>query len=136
VSPWVAPAAAAAVAWLWFLALGKAPGGMKRLAFRITLLGLLAALAAVGWRRGVFARTSSSFQVLLLVALVAVELGYLYTTRFCPRCGRMVRNLRVANCPRCGALLPRHGMTNVLRSAPPSIGDGEDRAAPPRVRRP
>ena len=136
VSPWVAPAAAAAVAWLWFLVLGKAAGGVKRLAFRVTLLGLLAALAAAGWRRGVFARTSPSFQVLLLVALVGVELGYLYTTRFCPHCGRMVRNLRVSACPRCEALLPRHGMTNTLRSARPSSGDGEDRAGPPRVRRP
>ena len=74
--------------------------------------------------------------ILLLVALVGVELGYLYTTRFCPRCGRMVRNLRVSACPRCGAVLPRHGMTNVARSAPPSGGDGEDRADPPRVPRP
>jgi hypothetical protein len=136
VSPWVALAATAAVAWLWFLLLGKAPGGVKRLAFRFTLLGLLAALVAAGWRRGVFARTSPSFQVLLLVALVAVELGYLYTTRFCPRCGRMVRNLRVSACPRCAALLSRHGMTNALRAARPSSGDGEDRVAPPRVRRP
>jgi hypothetical protein len=136
VSLWVAPAAAAAVAWLWFLALGKAPGGVKRFAFRVTLLALLAALVAAGVRRGVFARTSPGFQILLLVALVAVELGYLYTTRFCPRCGRMVRNLRPSACPRCGALLPRHGMTNTLRSAGPAGGDGEDGPARSRMRRP
>lgn len=135
-SPWVALAATATVAWLWFLVLGRAPGGVKRLAFRFTLLGLLAALVVAGWRRGVFARASPSFQGLLLVALVGVELGYLYTTRFCPRCGRMVRNLRVSTCPRCGALLSRHGMTNALRATPPSSGDGDDRVAPPRVRRP
>ena len=120
-SSWVAPAAAAAVVWLWFLALGRAPGNVKRLAFRITLLMLLAALLAAGVRRGVFARTSAGFQVLLFVALVGVELGYLYTTRFCPR---------------CGALLPRHGMTNTLRAAGPPGGDGEDRAARSRLRRP
>jgi ribosomal protein S27AE len=51
----------------------------------------------------------------LLLALVSVEVGYLYATRFCPRCGRMVRNLRPPTCPRCGALLPRHGMTLELR---------------------
>jgi hypothetical protein len=136
VSWWVAPAAAAAVAWLWFLALGRAPGNVKRLVFRITLLALLAALLAAGVRRGVFARTSRGFQVLLLVALIGVELGYLYTTRFCPRCGRMVRNLRPSACPRCGALLPRHGMTNTLRAEGPPGGDGEDRAARSRLRRP
>jgi len=136
VALWVAPAAAAAVAWLWFLALGRAPGGVKRLAFRITLLGVLAALLGAGVRRGVFARTSPGFQVLLLAALVAVELGYLYTTRFCPRCGRMVRNLRVAGCARCGAPLPRHGMTNTLRATNRIAGDGDDRGARPRVRRP
>lgn len=133
---WIAPAAAAAAAWLWFLALGRAPGGVKRLAFRITLLAVLAALFATGWRRGVFARTSPGFQILLLVALVAVELGYLYTTRFCPRCGRMVRNLRPSACPRCGSLLPRHGMTNTLRAAGPAGGgDGDDRAQRTNLRR-
>jgi hypothetical protein len=136
VSVWVAPAAAAAVVWLWFLALGKAPGNVKRIAFRITLLALLAGLLAAGIRRGVFARTSPGFQLILLVALIGVELGYLYTTRFCPRCGRMVRNLKPAACPRCGALLPRHGMTNALRAAGPAGGDGEDRAARSRIRRP
>jgi hypothetical protein len=136
VSVWVAPAAAAAVVWLWFLALGKAPGGVKRLAFRITLLALLGGLLAAGIRRGVFSRTSAGFQFLLLVALIGVELGYLYTTRFCPRCGRMVRNLRPAACPRCGALLPRHGMTKTLRAAPRASGDGDDSAARPRPRRP
>jgi hypothetical protein len=137
VALWVAPAAAFAVAWVWFLALGKAPGGVKRLAFRVTLLALLGGLLAAGVRRGVFARTSPGFQLVLLVALIGVELGYLYTTRFCPRCGRMVRNLRPAACPRCAALLPRHGMTSALRTAGPlSGGNGEDRDAPPRIRRP
>ncbi len=111
-SPWVLPGAALAVAWLWFLARGKAPGAVKRLAFRATLLAGLLALASV---RGVFARMSAGFQIALLLALVAVELGYLYTTRFCPRCGLMVRNLKPAACPRCGAPLPRHGMTSELR---------------------
>jgi len=120
VAIWIAPAAALGVAWLWFLARGKAPGGVKRLAFRATLLAVLAALLALASVRGVFARTSAGFQLVLLLALVAVELGYLYTTRFCPRCGRMVRNLRVAACPRCGAPLARHGMRSEPRR--PEIG--------------
>ena len=114
-SLWVAPAAALAVAWLWFLARGKAPGAVKRLAFRATLLAVLAGLLVLASARGVFSRTSGGFQIALLLALVAVELGYLYTTRFCPRCGFMVRNLKAAACPRCGAPLPRHGMTSELR---------------------
>jgi hypothetical protein len=115
VSLWVAPAAVVAVAWLWFLARGKAPGVVKRLAFRVTLLLLLVGLLALASSRGVFARASAGFQLALLVALVTVELGYLYTTRFCPRCGYMVRNLKPAACARCGAQLPRHGMTSELR---------------------
>jgi len=111
----MAPAAALAVAWLWFLARGKAPGAVKRLAFRATLLAVLAGLLALALVRGVFARTSAGFQIVLLLALVGVELGYLYTTRFCPRCGLMVRNLKPAACPRCGAPLPRHGKTSELR---------------------
>jgi len=113
----VAAAAALAVAWLWFLARGKAPGALKRLGFRATLLAALAGLLALASVRGVFARTSAGFQIVLLLTLFAVELGYLYTTRFCPRCGLMVRNLKPAACPRCGAPLPRHGMTSELRRA-------------------
>jgi ribosomal protein S27AE len=120
VSLWAAPAAALAVAWLWFLARGKAAGAVKRLAFRATLLAALAGLVALASVRGVFARTSAGFQAILLLALVGVELGYLYTTRFCPRCGFMVRNLKAASCPRCGAQLPRHGMTSELRRLQPT----------------
>ena len=112
--------------------LGKASGGLKRVAFRITLLGLLAGLLAAGIARGVFTRTSAGFQVLLIAALVAVELGYLYTTRFCARCGRMVRNLKRATCPRCGSPLPRHGMTTKLRAVEASGDDGA--VIPPRMR--
>ena len=133
-SLWVAPAAALAVAWLWFLARGKAPGAVKPIAFRATLLAILAGLLALASVRGVFARTSAGFQIALLLALVAVELGYLYTTRFCPRCGYMVRNLKPADCPRCGAPLPRHGMTADLgrpRAAEPKRGmNGAE--SPPR----
>ena len=114
-SVWIAPAAVLAVFWLWFLARGKAPGGAKRLAFRATLLGVLVGLLVLASSRGVFARASPGFQLVLLLALLAVEMGYLYTTRFCPRCGFMVRNLKLAECPRCKALLPRHGMTSQLR---------------------
>jgi hypothetical protein len=129
VSIWVAPAAVLAVAWLWFLARGKAPGAVKRLAFRATLLALLVGLLALASARGVFARASPGFQLVLILALVAVELGYLYTTRFCVQCGVMVRNLKPAACPRCGAALPRHGMTSALRRPL-----GEDREEAPRFR--
>ena len=100
-SLWIAPAAVLAVFWLWFLARGKAPGGVKRLAFRATLLAALVGLLVLASSRGVFARASTGFQLVLILALFAVELGYLYTTRFCPRCGTMVRNLKLAECPRC-----------------------------------
>jgi hypothetical protein len=112
---WIAPAAVAAVAWLWFLARGRASAAVKRIAFRVTLLAVLAALLVGASERGVFARVSPGFQLVLLLALAAVELGYLYTTRFCPSCGYMVRNLKPAACARCGAALPRHGMTSELR---------------------
>lgn len=127
-SVWIAPAAVLAVAWLWFLARGKASGGLKRLAFRATLLAVLAGLLALASVRGVFARTSTGFQIVLLLALFAVELGYLYTTRFCPRCGFMARNLKPATCPRCGAPLPRHGMTSELRWPPAGPPRGRDGA--------
>ena len=116
-SLWVA-LAALAVLWLWFLARGKASGTIKRLAFRATLLASLAGLVALASSRGLFERVSTGFLLVLLVALAAVELGYLYTTRFCPRCGFMVRNLKVAACARCGSALPRHGMTSELRRIP------------------
>jgi len=112
---WIAPAAAAAVGWLWFLARGRAAGGMKRIAFRATLLAVLAGLLVAAFQRGVFERLSVGFQIVLLLALAGVELGYLYTTRFCTSCGYMVRDLKLAACPRCGAALPRHGMTSELR---------------------
>jgi hypothetical protein len=118
VSPWVAIAAAVAVVWLWFLARGKASGATKRIAFRATLLVSLAGLLGLASSRGLFARVSTGFSAVLLFALVAVELGYLYTTRFCPRCGFMIRNLKIAACPRCNSALPRHGMTSELRRIP------------------
>src|SRR5712671_1709064 len=111
----MAPAAALAVAWLWFLARGRARGSLKRLAFRVTLLAVLAGVLTAASARGIFARTSPGFQIVLVLALAAVELGYLYTTRFCPRCGFMVRNLKLVSCPRCGAQIPRHGMTSEPR---------------------
>jgi DNA-directed RNA polymerase subunit RPC12/RpoP len=118
----MAPAAAAVAAWLWFLALGRTRGSVKRLALRLTLLLVAAALIWSAAQKGLLSRASPGFRAALLAAVLAVALGYLYLIRFCGRCGRMVRNLRPAACPRCGALLPVHGMTARLRrleGAPP-----------------
>ncbi|HUJ25118.1 MAG TPA: hypothetical protein VLW85_03810 [Myxococcales bacterium] len=121
---WLAPAAAAALGWLWFLALGRARGEVKRLGLRATLLAIISGMVWFAQRRGLFARASIGFQVALLVTLLIMAVGYLYSIRFCAVCGRMVRNLKVKTCPRCGAALARHGMTNRLRRepAPPATG--------------
>jgi hypothetical protein len=110
----LAPAAALAVAWLWFLARAKVRGSVKRLALRGTLLLVVAGLVAAGTRRGVFVRASTGFRLALLLALLAVAVGYLYLIRFCDTCGRMERNLKVAQCKRCGAYLPVDGMSKKL----------------------
>jgi hypothetical protein len=110
-SLWLAPAVALAALWLWFLARGRAPGGLKRLALRLTLLALAVALAVSAAERGLLSRASVGFRIALVLAVVTVTVGYLYVTRFCERCGRMVRNLKVPACPRCGAPLSAHGMT-------------------------
>lgn len=105
-----AVAAALGAAWLWFLALGRASGRVKRLLLRATLLGVVAALLLAGVQRGVLLRSSVGFRAAIAMAMAIVAVGYLYLIRFCASCGRMVRNLRVRDCPRCGAPLPNHGM--------------------------
>jgi len=119
----MAPALALAVLWLWFLARGKASGAVKRIGLRATLVALVFALIYVATERGVFARASLGFRLALVMAIAVVTVGYLYLTRFCARCGRMVRNLKTSQCPRCGAALPVHGMTARLRRL-----DGDPRA--------
>ncbi len=114
-SLWLAIGAVLAALWLWFLARGRAPSGLKRLALRVTLLGLGFALVGSAARRGLLAHASFGFRVALVLAVAVVTVGYLYLTRFCGSCGRMVRNLKLAACPRCGAPLPAHGMTARLR---------------------
>jgi hypothetical protein len=110
-----APAAALALGWLWFLARGKAPGSAKRLMLRVTLAALVFGLVAAGASRGLFVRATFGFKLALLLALLAVAIGYLYLTRFCGSCGRMERNLKVARCRRCGGFLPVNGMSTRLR---------------------
>src|SRR4051812_50077926 len=107
----MAPAALAAIGWLWFLARGRTRGGVKRASLRASLLVLSAGLVFMAAQRGVFAHASLGLRAALLVALLTVVIGYLYLTRFCGSCGRMIRNLRDSTCPRCGAWLPLHGMT-------------------------
>jgi hypothetical protein len=131
-SLWLAPAAVLAALWLWFLARARAPGGVKRVALRLTLLGLAVALAASAAERGLFSRASPGFRIALVLALVTVTVGYLYLTRFCEKCGRMVRNLKVAQCPRCGAPLGAHGMT----TRPHRSGERGSLLAPRRAHRP
>src|SRR4051794_34060449 len=125
----MAPAAAAAMAWLWFLALGRTRGAVKRVALRVTLLLVCSALVWSAAQKGLLSRASPGFRVALLAAVLIVAVGYLYLIRFCGSCGRMVRNLRPAACPRCGAPLPLHGMTTRSRAA-----DGEARRDPLALR--
>ena len=126
---WIAPAAGLLALWLWFLARGRARGAVKRLALRVTLLALAGVLVGAAAERGLLSRTSLGFRLALLLAVLVVTVGYLYLTRFCPACGRMVRNLRIQTCGRCGAYLPLHGMTNRLRRP------GDERVWNPRERR-
>jgi len=111
----IVPVAVAAALWLWFLARGRARGNLKRIALRVTLLALAGFLVGVAAQRGLLLHASPGFRIALVLAVVIVTVGYLYLTRFCGACGRMVRNLRIPTCPRCGAYLPRHGMTARLR---------------------
>jgi hypothetical protein len=78
-----------------------------------------------------FVRSTAGFRIAVLLAVLVVAVGYLYTTRFCSDCGRMVRNLKVLACPRCGALLPRHGMT-----AQQGRAADDEQETKPRRRRP
>ena len=126
---WIAPAAVAGIGWIWFLARGRTRGVTKRLLLRVTLFVVAAGLLYMGAQRGLFTQTSLGFRFLLLGALLLVEVGYLYLTRFCPSCGRMVRNLRPPTCPRCGAWMPVHGMTTRVRRP------GDDRRWDPMEKR-
>jgi hypothetical protein len=105
-----------AMAWLGWLAKGRASGRAKRLLFRATLLFAVALLVRLGL--DVVPRHSASVDVSLLLA-APLLLAYLYLVRFCPQCGLMERNLKPAVCSRCGTPLPRHGMT----TAPRRTGD-------------
>src|SRR2546428_8686634 len=94
-------------------------------------------MVAVAAQRGLLSRTSVGFRVALLLAVVTVTVGYLYLTRFCDACGRMVRNLKAPTCPRCGAYLPRHGMTSRLRRpGDERLWTPRDRPRPSRSRQP
>jgi len=137
-SVWVAIAAVLAALWFWFLARGRAPAGVKRLTLRVTLLGLAVALVGSAARRGLLSQASFGFRLALVLAVAVVTVGYLYTTRFCGACGRMVRNLKVATCPRCGAPLPAHGMTSRLRRSADrlSTANGRQTRIPARPRHP
>jgi hypothetical protein len=131
---WIAPAAAAVAFWLWFLALGRARGTVKRVALRATLVALAGVLVWSAARKGLLTHASAGFRFALVAAVALVTVGYLYLIRFCDVCGRMVRNLKPATCPRCGALLPRHGMTRQLRRVDEPRRDALDRRA--RLARP
>ena len=131
----MAPAVVAVGAWLWFLALGRTRGSVKRVALRLTLLLVASGLIGSAARKGLLSRASPGFRIALLGAVIIVAVGYLYLIRFCGSCGRMVRNLRPAACPRCGAALPVHGMTARLRrlegSEPPAAVLRRQRPAQP-----
>lgn len=122
--------AALALGFLWYLARGRAAGATKRALLRVALLGLVLALVTAGLRRGVFAQATLGFRAAILLSLLSVAVGYLYLLRFCPACGRLVRDLKPSRCPRCGAFLPRHGMTMALRR------EGDDARWEPRRKTP
>ncbi|HET7786507.1 MAG TPA: hypothetical protein VFL36_11075, partial [Myxococcales bacterium] len=75
---YMAPAAAAALAWLWVLALGRTRGSVKRVALRVTLLLVAAALVWSAAEKGLLTRASPGFRVALLAAVLIVAVGYLY----------------------------------------------------------
>jgi hypothetical protein len=99
------------------------------LLLRVTLFTVAFGVLYIGAGKGLFTHTSLGFRFLLLGALLVVEVGYLYLIRFCPSCGRMVRNLRPPTCPRCGAWMPIHGMTTRVRRP------GDDRGWDPMDKR-
>ena len=105
--------AVAALAWLWG---GRARGATKRVAFRLSLLGLAGLLVWLGRRGGVFARATPAFSLALGLTVLLVVVGNLYAVRFCGRCGRMHRNFKTPLCARCGFTLPQHGFTDRLRT--------------------
>jgi hypothetical protein len=111
-------AAVFALALVVWLAVGRASGQLKRVAYRVALLLFAAALIEGAHRRGVFARSSPGFVLLIGAIVLLVVVGQLYSVRFCSRCGRMMRNFRLSQCPRCGAALPRHGFTQEPRKPP------------------
>jgi hypothetical protein len=115
-----ATAAVATLAWLW---MGRASGLRKRLVFRLLLLVLAAGLLALGRSQGIFAQSSGPFTVALGLCVFTVVLGNLYGVRFCGRCGRMQRNLKISTCTRCGFVLPAHGLTDRPRLAPRDATD-------------
>ena len=102
---------AAFVAALAWLAVAQAPGGRKRLLFRVFLLALAAALVGLGRTSGIFALVSPGMTLLLGLVVLLVVVGNLVGVRFCDACGRMHRNLRVQVCKRCGFALSQHGLT-------------------------
>ena len=104
--------AAAFAGSLSWLAFGQAPGGRKRLLFRVFLLALAAALVGLGRASGIFALVSPGTTLLLGLVVLLVVVGNLVGVRFCDTCGRMQRNLRVQACKRCGFALPQHGLTS------------------------
>ena len=103
--------AAAFVAALSWLAFARAPGGRKRLGFRMFLLALAAALLGIGRATGIFALLSPGLTLVLGLVVLLVVVGNLVGVRFCDACGRMHRNLRTQACKRCGLALSQHGLT-------------------------
>ncbi len=103
--------AVAGVAWLAFLVVGRTRGSTKRALFRLTLFGIAAALVQLGRGTGLFAQAGGAGRAVLVAVTLLLAISYLYLVRFCPSCGRMHRNFRLATCQRCEAPLPDHGLT-------------------------
>jgi len=111
----IGAAAALAALWLWFLAHGRARGGVKRVGLRVTLLALAGVLVAAAAERGLLSRASIGFRLALVPGGGDRYRRLPVPDGFCDACGRMVSKPQGADLSALRRYLPRHGMTARLR---------------------
>lgn len=106
------------VSLLAWLAIGKAKGAVKRSVWRLALAAGVVGVVLGGRRSGIFAQVGGGGRFVLVATAGLLVLSYLYLIRFCPSCGKLHRDFKLASCARCGAPLPDHGLTSRPRRAP------------------